>query len=500
MNWNSQRPSIQEIVKKVYSPSFNLKEFAKHRLSFDPSSNPPKLQRPFSASFEGGSLGDEGKGSVVVRYIQGLKKQKKKIITYRWNGGANAGHECMLPDGSKLTLHQFPVGVIEEGATGVVGRGMVFHPGDAIVELETIKKRLGGLPGNLLIDWNVGLALDTHRAMETVINTWYFDHAGATTSRGIALAYADEILRTRLTFRDLLAPEWRKKFLYNYELTKQHLQGFGFDLENVHVLSDFAGTTIPVGTRNDFIERLALQREYFSPFAQDIHDMLTKEWFGGKSAFIFEGANGVGLHPRHGVYPDVTTSEIRARGIQDSTEGIISHNAIGARFGVIKGTYMSSVGIRVMPGFLNAGDEVSIRNAFGEFGKTTGRPRGVLPFDIPAISYWRSISDYEYLVVTHMDSNFEKILVVADYKNEKGEKVAYRPYQWYLNSLSADFIELPGWDGKKATKAKRPQDLPENALRYIAFLELALQVKVAWVTTGQEEKDIVSFLPLPVIQ
>ncbi len=495
--WKQQQKPIQDIIKHIYSPRFNLSAFAKSRFSSHPILQPTFGKRPYSASFEGGSLGDEGKGSVVMREISDAKKRKKGVITYRWNGGANAGHECRLSDGSLIVLHQFPVGILEEGTTAIVGRGMVFHLGDAIVEKDYIVKKFGRLPAKLLIDTNVGLCLDTHRALETVMNTWYLDHAGATTGNGITQAYADELYRTRITIRDLMNVEWRKKLIHHYNILEKHLAGFGFDLADMGVKSfKNSAKTFRVGSRKDFLDNLASQREelweYFTP---SLSEYLSHEWQNAESSFIFEGANGIGLHPRHGVYPDMTTSEMRSRGIQDSTEGIINYREIGGRFGIIKGPYMSSVGTRVMPGSLEAETEVKIRNAFGEFGKTTGRPRGVLPLDIPATKYWRSIGDYEYLVVTHMDAHMDEIVIVADYKNEKDESIGYRPYQWHLNTVKPEFIALPGWDGNEAKKAKKPEDLPENALKYLAFLEEALNTKIAWITTGQEKKDTISWFP-----
>ena len=243
------------------------------------------------------------------------------------------------------------------------------------------------------------------------------------------------------------------------------------------------------------MQRLELCREELATYVSDeVFEFIDKEW-NSKTPFVFEGAQAIGLHPKHGVYPDVTSSETRSRGIQDSTEGIINFNHIGAKIGVLKGPYMSSVGSRIMPGEFSNDTEVKLRIGFGEFGATTGRPRGILPPDMPALQYWRNVSDYDYLAVTHMDTSLEAIPIVSAYMNNKNEEVTYRPYQWHLDFVKPVIVELPGWDGDQANKAKTPEELPENALRFLAFLSETLNIDILYATTGPQIEDYVSWLP-----
>ena len=480
--------------EKAYKVNFNLNHFAS-KLDINPVTFLKNGHRPYSISFEGAALGDEGKGSVVAREVAKYINKNKKVIVYRWNGGSNAGHECRLKNGKLITLHQFPSGVIVKNTISVLGKGMVFHLGDAITEITKIKKILGKIPGKIYIDSNITLCLDTHRALETLVSNWYIDYGGGSTGKGIAMGYADILLRTKLTGKDLISPEWRKKFLYHYILIEKHLKAFGLDLKSMKVsnLSN-PSKNILVGKRQEFLEKLSAQRNLILHyFKEDLYDFIEKEW-KKDTFFIFEGANGSGLLSNHGVYPDVTASETRARGIQDSTEGLVDFKKISLKCGVLKGPYMSSVGLRRMPGELSASSEVKIRNDYNEFGKTSGRPRGILPIDLPAIKYWKNISDYEYLVVTHMDVGFKQIDVILNYKDKNGKIVQYRPYQWYLDEITPEFITLPGWSEKEIKKAKNINEIPHNALRYLKFLELTLNTKIAWITTGQEENNCISFL------
>lgn len=482
---------IKQVLEKIYSNSYDPYVFATGKLAFNPISGSSNGSRPYSVSFEGAGFGDEGKGLTVVREITNFLKTNEKVVVFRWNGGSNAGHECLLPNGKKIALHQLPMGVLSKGAISVVGRTMVFNPGDALMEKKNIEETAGSFFGKLLIDSNVALSLYTHRALERVINGWLLGYSGST-SRGISVTYADEVLRLKLTMADLFKPDWRGRFGYHYDIVRNWLNAFGFDLEKMMVPT--LAKPILIGKKKDFLQRLEEYKKPLAPFVSNkVVDFIDKEW-KASTPFVFEGAQAIGLHPKHGVYPDVTSSETRARGIQDATEGVINFNRISARIGVLKGPYMSSVGSRVMPGEFVTGVEVQLREEFNEYGATTGRPRGILPPDMPALQYWRNVSDYEYLAITHMDTSLDKIPVVIGYKDKNGQEVTYRPYQWHLDFIRPEIVYLPGWDGKLARKAKTPKELPENALRFLAFISESLNAKILYATTGPNIDDYVSWI------
>lgn len=486
---------VRKIADYIYSPYFDLDSFVSDKLHHNPAENSYDGKRPLSESFEGAGFGDEGKGSVVAREITRLLKKYDKVIVYRWNGGSNSGHEWLLSDGM-IALHQFPMGILYEKTTSIVGRGMVFNPWDAVSELKEAKSRLRVIPGKIFIDPNVTLSLDTHRAWERIINNWHLGYSGST-GRGISISYADDILRLKLTLADLISPNWQGKFGYHYEMVKKLLGAFGFSLEETKISTlDNPKKGLVVGKRKDFLDRLGFCREILRSYIDsDLFNFLFREWNLGATPFVFEGGQAIGLHPKHGVYPDVTSSETRARGIQDSTEGIVDYRKIAGRYGVLKGPYISSVGSRVLPGEFELTTAVSLRENFGEYGATTGRPRGILPPDIPALSYLRNVSDYEYLVVTHMDTTLAKIPVVVKYRDKNGIEIGFRPYQWQLDKVVPEVIELPGWEGKYSQAANKPEELPENAIRFLAFLSSALDIKIVWATNGPELKNIISWLP-----
>jgi adenylosuccinate synthase len=66
--------------------------------------------------------GDEGKG----RFVDMLAEQYDVVA--RFNGGNNAGHTVVLPNGEDLKLHLIPSGIARPGILNIVGNGTLIDP------------------------------------------------------------------------------------------------------------------------------------------------------------------------------------------------------------------------------------------------------------------------------------------------------------------------------------------------------------------------------------
>src|SRR3990170_6946116 len=233
-----------------------------------------------------------------------LTKQGR-LFSLRFNGGANAGHETNIY-GKKIVTHQIPMAVVKEGATAFMLRGMVVHPEDALIEIDYIKKSLGvdRLPGNLIIDRNTPLALDTHRAYETVLNEATSEGRGST-GRGIAPAYMDFYGRISKKVRDLTREDWEKGIRKHYQLYQKMVGGFGRELQDIEVYAMAEEEKRRVGTEEEFIDRLREARTGIKRYvASNVFELLNDAWGNNlKAPFTIEGAQGPGTDPYHGVYP-----------------------------------------------------------------------------------------------------------------------------------------------------------------------------------------------------
>ena len=59
----------------------------------------------------------------------------------RYQGGNNAGHTVVLPDGQNFALHLIPSGILTPGVTNVIGNGVVVDPGVLLDELAGLEDR-----------------------------------------------------------------------------------------------------------------------------------------------------------------------------------------------------------------------------------------------------------------------------------------------------------------------------------------------------------------------
>ncbi len=467
-------------------------------LASDPLRDVPHGVRPNSIAIGGGAFGDEGKGRVVDELCGILAHRTGQLVVYRWNGGANAGHTVIVDD-QRLALHQMPSGALHAAAVGVLGKGMVIHPEDLVEEslqvARAINRPLDAETPAALVDLNAVLALDTHRAFEAALKAWERGGSGAT-GRGISPAYADVLLRHPMRVRDLVADDWRERLSQHYELYAALINGLGRHIAEISVPS-LHGIR-EVGDQSTFLERLRLAREVLHWSVVDAYPYLAERWAQpDQFGFIFEGAQAVGLDPRFGVYPDVTASDPTFGGILASTEGLIAPEQIAVRANTLKATYSSSVGTRRLPTHMPDLLAMRIREDAHEYGATTRRPRDILYFDLPCLGYFARVSGATHLVLTHLDIAYpdQPIQICTHYTDSNGNPAPYRPDQAYLNGVTAQFRDLPSWDGAALRGAKRLADLPHSALQYIAFITQALGAAPLMATTGAQRDALISWLP-----
>jgi adenylosuccinate synthase len=96
----------------------------------------------------------------------------------------------------------------------------------------------------------------------------------------------------------------------------------------------------------------------------------------------------------------------------------------------------------------------------------------------------------EHLVMTHLDISYPEVPIkVCVGYTLRGKAVEYRPDQEYLNKVKPEYIELPSWSMEAVHKARKPKDLPKEALQYIAFISQALKAQPFMVTLGPKREQ-----------
>ncbi|GAB4554848.1 MAG: adenylosuccinate synthase [Anaerolineae bacterium] len=443
--------------------------------------------RPNTIAVGGGAFGDEGKGRIVDALCARFSESGLSPLIYRWNGGANAGHTVIV-NGQRMALHQLPSGVAAQGSVAVLGKGMVIHPGDLLSEFAAAADLIAHNGCRVYVQTSAVLALDTHRAFEAALRNWEKGGSGAT-GRGISPAYADVLLRHPVRVRDFYAQNWREIFSRHYELYASLIRGLGAEMASIEV-PRLDGEPFSVGDLEAFINRLGEQRQTLAqviglsdnPFPEATPNM----------PIIFEGAQAIGLDARYGVYPDITASDPTFAGIAHSTEGAILPHEIAVRAGAIKATYTSSVGARRLPTAMPEAEAHRIREDAHEYGATTLRPRDIAYIDLPCLSFFARVSAMTHVILTHLDIAYADmpIKVCVGYADDK----RYRPDQAYLDTVKPEYIELPSWNGRAIQGVRKLNELPREALQYIAFITQALGVLPLMATTGPDREALISWV------
>lgn len=443
--------------------------------------------------FCGGAFGDEGKGRIVDMVVNELARQGE-VVVYRDNGGANAGHTVEFSNGQRVALHQLPSGVFIKGATVVLGKEMVLHPGDLLEELKQIEQvSVTQDRAAIVIDEMVVLSLDTHRAYEAVLKDWQSGGKGST-GRGISPAYADVLLRHPLRLRDVLVFD-EEKITRHYQMYQAIIGGLGQELSDVKVAA-LTGLQV-VGSLRHFLDRLRDQGQALTQYARDINGWLQEKWADKKVGFVFEKAQAIGLDYRWGVYPDITASDTTFDGIFSATEGVIDPDYISLKSGVIKATYMSSVGTRRLPSQMPEDLAHRIREDAWEYGATTKRPRGIAYLDLPALGFFAKVGRLNSLVLTHMDVSYPELpLKVCVEYQLNGQTVPYRPDQVFLDKVQPVYQEFKHWDVAQLRRAKTKAELPQEAQTFLDFIAKKMALPITLITTGPQRDQGLLLRPL----
>ncbi len=410
--------------------------------------------------------GDEGKGKIVDVLT------KDYDIIARFQGGPNAGHTLEF-DGHKHVLHTIPSGIFHEEAINVVGNGVVIDPVIFRKELENLDEFDIDIASRLLISRKAHLILPTHRLLDAASETAKGKAKIGSTLKGIGPTYMDKTGRNGLRVGDLELPNWKEK--YRALADKHEAMIHFYDVDIQYDLQELEA---------DFFSAVeTLKKLTFI----DSEEYLYQAQKAGKS-ILAEGAQGSLLDIDFGTYPYVTSSNTTAAG---ACTGLgIAPNRINKVFGIFK-AYTTRVGSGPFPTELFDEDGKTMGRVGNEFGATTGRPRRCGWLDLVALKYAVQVNGVTHLMMMKSDvlSGFEKIKVCTAY-NYQGKKISHLPYNIEATHVTPVYTELKGWK-QDLTQMNSEEQLPQNLLAYIEFLEGELEVPIQIVSVGPDRKQTI---------
>lgn len=418
----------------------------------------------------GSQFGDEGKGK-IVDYLA-----EKSDCVVRYQGGNNAGHTVVV-DGKTFKLHLLPSGTIRK-KNSFIGAGVSLDPRVLKQEINSLKKE--GIEVNLFVDPRCQIVLPYHNIIDIGKEEALKEKNIGTTRRGMGPCYADRASRIGIRFDDLVDEKRFKEkldwnFPYYKDLCKKVL-GKTFDFTQEEVLEEY----VSLGKE---------LKKYLTDVSIEVNDCLDK----GKNV-LFEGAQGTLLDNDFGTYPFVTSSHPTSGA---ATTGIgIAPQKLKTIIGIVK-AYTTRVGSGPFPTELAGEEANTLRNAGDEFGTTTGRPRRVGWLDLPLLRLSNRLNGFTELAVTKLDVlSGMKNLFIADSYNLEGKKIFEFPYANHLvEKTTPNYTKFEGFvleeKDKENLREKGFSALPDNAKKYLDFIEDKLSVPIKMVSFGAERKDLI---------
>ena len=204
---------------------------------------------------------------------------------------------------------------------------------------------------------------------------------------------------------------------------------------------------------------------------------------------VVEGAQATLLDEDFGTFPNSTSSNPTIGGILTGTG--LSHRDIGNVYGVIK-AYSSRVGSG--PYVTEEDNEIGnqIRDWGHEYGTVTGRPRRCGWLDLVALNYAIEINGVNYINLNHLDTvgKFDTFKVCYAYEVNGKEVYDFSTNEKFLESAKPLYKEFEGNFGD-ISKCRKFEDLPENAQKYVRYIEDYTGCLVKLIGVGAEREEII---------
>ena len=412
--------------------------------------------------------GDEGKGRMVDLIA------KDYDIVIRYQGGNNAGHTIVNEYG-KFALHLIPSGIFSEGVVNVLGNGVVIDLEDLCREIDNLRAHgIRITPENLKISERATIVFPFHRALDGLEEARLKDRKYGSTLRGIAPVYSDKYQKKTVMLGELLYPEHLKAHLATI------LEWKNLIIHNVYGAEPYK-LEVMLAWCEEFGGKLR-------PFLCDVPKYLYEAEKAGKN-IMFEAQLGALRDIDFGIYP-YTSSSSSIAGYACVGAGMPGSH-VDRTVGIVK-AYSTCVGEGPFTAEWFGEEAENLREKGGEYGASTGRPRRVGWLDTVAVRYGCMMQGATGIALTNIDvlSYLDKIPVCTAYETEDGTITKNFPVTPVLEKCKPVWEYLPGWKCD-ISKARSFDELPENARKYVEFIEKETGCPVVIVSNGPARENTI---------
>ena len=407
--------------------------------------------------------GDEGKG----RMVDLLSSQYDIIVRYQ--GGNNAGH-TVVNDRGKFILNLLPSGILRPEAVNIMGVGMVIDIEHLIGEIGRLREKgIEITPDNLKISDRATICMPYHKLLDCLEEDRLADKKFGSTRRGIGPVYADKYMKKTIRMGDLLDDR---------DALRERLADL-IEWKNLFVVNGYHHDPIDVDEMMDWLKTYG---DPLKGYICDTTEYLDRALESGKNV-MFEAQLGALRDIDYGIYPYTSSSSVIAAYAPIGAG--IPGKKVDSVLGIMK-AYSTCVGEGPFTCEMFGDEAHVLREAGGEYGAATGRPRRVGGFDVVASRFGVKVQGATSIALTKLDvlSYLDKIPVCVAYDID-GERVDRFPIGVKLAKAKPVYEYLPGFHCD-ISGCRTVSDLPKEALDYVHYLEAAVGCRIKYVSVGPD--------------
>lgn len=411
--------------------------------------------------------GDEGKG----RMVDLLASEYDVVVRYQ--GGNNAGHTVINQYG-KFALHLIPSGIFRPEVINLLGNGTVIDPEALLEEMQSLQAAgVSITPENFKISDRATIVFPYHRAQDALEEERLKDAKYGSTKRGIAPVYSDKFQKKTIMMGELM----------DMDYLGQRLKGI-LEWKNLTIQNVYGAEPYDYDTLMAWLEKFGGQ---LRPYICDAGSVLRLAQLRGKN-ILFEAQLGALRDIDYGIYPYTSSSTPLAAYAPIGCGA--SDLRVDEVLGIVK-AYSTCVGEGPFTAEWFGAEADKLREAGGEYGAATGRPRRVGPLDLVATRYGVKVQGATSIALTKLDilSYMEEIPVCIAYDID-GKKTEAFPFPSQLAKAKPVMETLPGW-GCDISGVRYWEDLPQAAQDYVTYVEDQIGCPITYVSVGADRDAII---------
>lgn len=249
----------------------------------------------------GANFGDEGKGRLVDHFAASAEAP---AIVVRYNGGAQAGHTVVTPDGKRHVFHHFGSGTLA-GASTFLSHWFIANPMLFCKELDELLKITPG------VSVFVSGIMPLSTPYDMILNREIEAHRGNKRHGSCGMGISETIER--------LCSDGPKLFMADT------LNGRNFKTSLLNIKNNWVPKRLRefnIKPSEEFMTAWQ-SKDIYDGYLADLERMSKAVEIGRTDILkrfktvIFEGAQGLGLDERHRFFPHVTRSKTGIDNIQE---------------------------------------------------------------------------------------------------------------------------------------------------------------------------------------